>query len=73
MTGLLVANRGEIAIRIARAARELGLRIVMVCSSDEDGARHLDFGDVRHALPGRGATAYLDIGRAGGCGPCARL
>jgi acetyl/propionyl-CoA carboxylase alpha subunit/acetyl-CoA carboxylase carboxyltransferase component len=61
MTGLLVANRGEIAIRIARAARELGLRIVMVHSTDEDGARHLDFGDVRHALPGRGASAYLDI------------
>jgi len=62
MTGLLVANRGEIAIRIARAAREVGLRIVMVHSSDEDAARHLDFGDVRHALPGRGAAAYLDIG-----------
>jgi acetyl/propionyl-CoA carboxylase alpha subunit/acetyl-CoA carboxylase carboxyltransferase component len=61
MTGLLVANRGEIAIRIARAARELGLHVVMVHSVDDDRARHLDFGDERHALPGRGAAGYLDI------------
>jgi len=61
MTGLLVANRGEIAIRIARAARELGLRVVMVHSVDDERARHLDFGDGCHALPGRGAAAYLDI------------
>ncbi|MEA1942508.1 MAG: carboxyl transferase domain-containing protein [Pseudomonadota bacterium] len=61
MTGLLVANRGEIAIRIARAARELGLHVVMVHSVDDGRARHLDFGDERHALPGRGAAAYLDV------------
>ena len=37
---LLVANRGEIALRIIRACRELGIETVAVCSSLESEAPH---------------------------------
>ena len=37
---VLVANRGEIAIRIVRAARELGLRTAAIFSEEDRGARH---------------------------------
>ena len=38
---LLIANRGEVAVRIARAARELGIRTVCVASQADLGARWL--------------------------------
>jgi len=40
LTSLLVANRGEIAIRIIRGAGEMGLRTVAVYSEDEADALH---------------------------------
>lgn len=62
ITSILIANRGEIAIRIARAARELGLRPVCVHSEDDAQALHVQAGDRAAALPGRGPAAYLDAG-----------
>ncbi|WP_211907352.1 biotin carboxylase N-terminal domain-containing protein [Pikeienuella piscinae] len=73
-TALLIANRGEIAIRIARAARDMGVRAFMVYSEHDAGSLHLRAGDEAVALPGRGAAAYLDMGamigaaRDAGCG-----
>ncbi|MGV7119146.1 DUF3182 family protein [Sphingopyxis sp. 550A] len=58
---LLIANRGEIAIRIARAARELGIATVAVHSSDDARALHLRLADEVVELPGNGPAAYLDI------------
>ncbi len=58
---LLIANRGEIAIRIARTAADLGLRTVGVHPADDTGA-HLDAVDETALLPGRGVGAYLDAG-----------
>ena len=58
---VLIANRGEIAIRIARAATELGIASVAVFATDEAGAPHLSAADVAVALPGSGPRAYLDI------------
>ena len=58
---LLIANRGEIAIRIARAARELGWRTVGLVAQDEGHPLHADHVDVVHTLPGRGVPAYLDM------------
>src|SRR5690606_4889649 len=58
---LLIANRGEIAIRIARAAAESGLSTVAVHSDDDAASLHLRHADATHRLPGRGARAYLDI------------
>ncbi len=58
---LLVANRGEIAIRIMRAARELDVATVAVAPADDGGSLHNRVADHAVVLPGRGAAAYLDI------------
>src|SRR5690554_6158586 len=58
---LLIANRGEIAIRIARAAAESGLPTVAIYPDDDAASLHLRHADAVHRLPGRGARAYLDI------------
>lgn len=60
---LLVANRGEIAIRICRAAAELGLRSVAVHADDDVASPHLAKADAAVALGARGVSAYLDIER----------
>ncbi|PZC41704.1 MAG: Pyruvate carboxylase/Acetyl-CoA carboxylase [Chloroflexi bacterium] len=58
---LLIANRGEIAIRIARAATELDIATVSVYSSDDAGSLHVGAAGESCALEGIGAAAYLDI------------
>jgi acetyl/propionyl-CoA carboxylase alpha subunit/acetyl-CoA carboxylase carboxyltransferase component len=60
VTSILIANRGEIAIRIAQAAAELGLETVAVHASDEADALHLAAAGAVVGLPGQGAAAYLD-------------
>ncbi|MCZ6856091.1 MAG: carbamoyl-phosphate synthase large subunit [Gammaproteobacteria bacterium] len=59
-TALLIANRGEVAIRIARAAADLGLRTVAVHSEDDAASLHTRIADAVHPLPGSGARSYLD-------------
>ena len=58
---LLIANRGEIAIRIARAAADLGIRSVAVYSPDDADSLHTRIADEAVALDARGVPAYLDI------------
>src|ERR1700686_4086396 len=60
---LLIANRGEIAIRIARAASELGIATAAVYSADDATSLHVRKADEAHALGRVGAAAYLDIER----------
>jgi acetyl/propionyl-CoA carboxylase alpha subunit/acetyl-CoA carboxylase carboxyltransferase component len=60
VTKLLIANRGEIAIRIARAAADLGLPAVAVHSVDDAQSLHIRLADEVLALPGRGPSAYMD-------------
>ncbi len=61
---ILVANRGEIALRIIRACRELGVETVCVFSEEDRGARYLDFADravcIGPAIP---AESYLKSDR----------
>ena len=42
---ILIANRGEIAVRVIRACRELGIEAVAVVTPDEDGALHAELAD----------------------------
>jgi acetyl/propionyl-CoA carboxylase alpha subunit len=73
ITRLLIANRGEIAIRIGRAAADLGLRSVAVHSRDDARSLHVRATDEVRELPGQGAAAYLDAdaviaaAKASGC------
>ncbi len=72
-TRLLIANRGEIAVRIARSAAALGMPSLAVYSEDDTGAPHAAYADAAVALRGIGPAAYLDAGqlvdvaRAHGC------
>ncbi len=62
-TSLLIANRGEIAIRVMRAAAELGIRTVAVFSEDDAHSLHTRKADDARPLRGSGAAPYLDIGQ----------
>ncbi len=59
--GILIANRGEIAIRIARAAADMGIRTVAIYSSDDQASLHTRMSDEAVLIPGEGSKAYLDI------------
>lgn len=60
---VLVANRGEIAVRVIRACRTLGLRAVAVCSEADRGGAWLRAADDSVCIgPGRAAESYLDAG-----------
>jgi acetyl/propionyl-CoA carboxylase alpha subunit/acetyl-CoA carboxylase carboxyltransferase component len=58
---LLIANRGEIAIRIARTAAAMRIPTVAVYSQDDANALHPRRTDDARSLPGSGPAAYLDV------------
>ncbi len=61
---ILVANRGEIALRIIRACREMGVQTVAVYSEADRGARYLDLADERICIGAApAAESYLNIPR----------
>ncbi|WP_419945916.1 carboxyl transferase domain-containing protein [Candidatus Poriferisodalis sp.] len=58
---LLIANRGEIAVRVARAASELGIGTVAIAGDDDTASLHTRVADESVTLEGRGVAAYLDV------------
>jgi acetyl/propionyl-CoA carboxylase alpha subunit/acetyl-CoA carboxylase carboxyltransferase component len=58
---LLIANRGEIAVRIARTAAEMEIANVAVYAEDDAASLHVRLTDEAVGLKGVGAAAYLDI------------
>ena len=57
---LLIANRGEVAVRIARAAAELDIPTVAVYPEDDAACLHVREATQAQLIPGTGSAAYLD-------------
>jgi len=61
---ILIANRGEIAVRIIRACREVGIRTVAVFSEADRAATHVRFADQAYPIgPAPSTESYLRIDR----------
>jgi acetyl/propionyl-CoA carboxylase alpha subunit/acetyl-CoA carboxylase carboxyltransferase component len=61
LSKLLIANRGEIAVRIIRAAADMGISTVSIYPSDDAKSLHVHKADESILLDGRGVAPYLDI------------
>ena len=61
---ILIANRGEIALRIIRACKEMGIETVAVFSEGDRGSAYLDLADQAFCVgPAKSAESYLKIDR----------
>jgi acetyl-CoA carboxylase biotin carboxylase subunit len=59
---ILIANRGEIALRVIRAARELGIKTVAVFSESDRNTLHAVLADEKICIgPGRASESYLNV------------
>jgi acetyl-CoA carboxylase biotin carboxylase subunit len=60
---LLIANRGEIAVRIIRTCREMGITSVAIYSDADRDALHVELGDVGYGVgPALAGYSYLSMG-----------
>lgn len=61
---ILIANRGEIALRVIRACKEMGIETVAIFSEGDRGSAYLDLADEAYCVgPAKSAQSYLKIDR----------
>jgi acetyl-CoA/propionyl-CoA carboxylase, biotin carboxylase, biotin carboxyl carrier protein len=58
---ILIANRGEIAVRVIRACQELGVKAVAIYSEPDHAGRHVEIADEAWKLEGQPGKVYLDM------------
>ena len=58
---VLIANRGEIAIRISKTLNEMGIKAYGIYSKDDSSSTHLSYCSEVFELNGVGPSAYLNI------------
>src|ERR687891_933332 len=59
---ILIANRGEVALRIIVACRELGIKTVAVYSAADENSLHVRFADEDVCIgPARSSESYLNV------------
>ncbi|HOL14321.1 MAG TPA: biotin carboxylase N-terminal domain-containing protein, partial [Bacillota bacterium] len=59
---ILVANRGEIALRIIRSAKEMGIKTVAIYSEADKESLHVQFADEAYCVgPAEQSKSYLNI------------
>ena len=58
---VLIANRGEIAIRIAKTLADMGIKTFGIYPDDDVSSAHLSYMEKKLALSGFGSRAYLSI------------
>ena len=61
---ILVANRGEIAVRVMRSCKEMEIRTIAVFSEADRAARHVMYADEAYCIgPAEARESYLNIDR----------
>ena len=59
---ILIANRGEIAVRIVRTCKEMGIETVAIYSKADSGALHVKLADEAVCVgPAKSADSYLNM------------
>ena len=71
LESLLIANRGEIACRVIRTAKRLGVRTVAIYSDADANALHVQHADQSVCVgPARATESYLDIDKVLAAAAC---
>lgn len=60
LSRVLIANRGEIAVRLIKTCKRLGITAIAISTADDADAMHVRLADEAYPLDGDGSQSYLD-------------